>query len=316
MFNREGKLISFSLILATAERTHELERFLASLDAQTYRDFELIVVDQNKDDRLAPILALYEGRFSILHFRSEPGRTRANNLGLTRASNNVIGFPDDDCRFPQDLLYRVAQFFSEYPRVDGLTGRSVDDNDRDSNGTWHHEAGVVDKFNAWYRSTAYTIFVRREATRGVWFDEEMGPGAKTVWGAGEDHDYLLKVLSRGALIFYDPEVRVLHPEPATVFDAAAAHRAYTYNCGAGRAIRRHNFPWRFKAWWLVRPLGGLVLRFFRIKGPPGLRIAGRSSRADGEGCVVNEREVCEAKVCGKLSTALTLRQFESLSKAP
>ena len=44
--------VKFSLILATVDRVTELERFLERLDRQTFRDFELFVVDQNTDDRL------------------------------------------------------------------------------------------------------------------------------------------------------------------------------------------------------------------------------------------------------------------------
>ena len=158
----EDRLISFSLVLGTVERTHDLEEHLASLDAQTYRSFELIVVDQNKDERLAPILAPYAECFPILHLRSEPGLTRAKNLGLKRVTGDIIGFPDDNYRFPPDLLDRVARFFSEHPRVDGLTGHSVDEDGNNSNGKFDTEAGVIDKFNVWYRSTAYTIFLRRD----------------------------------------------------------------------------------------------------------------------------------------------------------
>jgi GT2 family glycosyltransferase len=99
----------------------------------------------------------------------------------------------------------------------------------------------------------------------------MGPGAGTVWGAGDESEYLLQVLERGASVLYDPQVLVIHPIAVTQFDTAAVHRAYTYNCGKGRAIRRHGFPWRFKAWWLVRPLGGVVLRLVRLEGLPVVR---------------------------------------------
>ena len=257
-------------MLGTKDRTWDLDHFLASLDAQTYRNFELIVVDQNEDERPVPILAHYKGRFPILHLRSRPGLTRAKNMGLERATGDVIGFPDDNCKFPPDLLQKVAGFFESNPQADGLTGRSADDKGRDSNGTFDREAGAIDKFNVWNRSTAYTIFLRRDATQGVRYDEQMGPGAGTLWGAGDDHDYLLKVLDRGASLFYDPKVLIIHPIPLTHFDDAAAHRAFTYNCGAGRAIRRHGFPWWFKAWWFGRPAVGLALHLARLRGSPPL----------------------------------------------
>lgn len=267
-------MVSFSLVLGTVERTDDLGHFLASLDAQTYRDFELIVVDQNKDERLEAVLAPFASRFPILHLRSEPGLTRAKNLGLKHVTGDVVGFPDDNCQFPPNILDKVARFFGEHPRADGLTGRSADEDGRDSNGTFDREAGVVDK-EVWRRSkrrsTAYTIFLRRDAALGARYDEEMGPGAGTVWGGGDDWDYLLKVLERGASVFYDPQVLVIHPVAVTRFDAADAHRAYTYNCGAARAFRRHGFPWWFKAWWLVRPLGGAALRLIRFDGLPVVR---------------------------------------------
>jgi glycosyltransferase involved in cell wall biosynthesis len=249
----------FSLVLGTVGRTHELERFLASLNAQTYRNFELVVVDQNPDDRLGPILRAYEGGFTILHLGSEKGLSRAKNLGIEAASGAVIGFPDDNCRFPPRLLQRVADFFDRHPETDGLTGRSVDELGNESNGRYDARPGAIDRFNVWRRGIAYNVFLRRDRARDVRFDTQLGPGAGTQWGAGDETDHLLRLLDAGASLYYDPDLLVVHAQPVPPYDAAAMSRAYAYGCGIGRVLNRHRYPLAFKASWVVRALGGAML---------------------------------------------------------
>ncbi|MGA8056526.1 MAG: glycosyltransferase family A protein, partial [Burkholderiales bacterium] len=78
----ESLELRLSLVLATVGRTDEAARFLASLDRQGVGDIELVVVDQNEDDRLVPLLAPYRDRFTVRHLRSAPGLSRARNVGL------------------------------------------------------------------------------------------------------------------------------------------------------------------------------------------------------------------------------------------
>ena len=47
-----------SLVMATLGRVREIEDFVQSLTSQTYKDYELIIVDQNPDDRLIPVINL------------------------------------------------------------------------------------------------------------------------------------------------------------------------------------------------------------------------------------------------------------------
>src|SRR5207249_3171407 len=69
----------FSLIICTVDRTEQLSVLLASLDAQTFKDFELLVVDQNADDRVEPMIAAYEGRMTVRRLWSPRGASRARN---------------------------------------------------------------------------------------------------------------------------------------------------------------------------------------------------------------------------------------------
>lgn len=258
------KMPGFSLVLGTVERTDELSIFLDSLDAQVYRNFELILVDQNQDDRLSSILAPYTDRFPLVHLRTEKrGLTRAKNMGIERASKEVIGFPDDNCQYTPHFLLRVARFLAQYPEWDGIVGRSTDEGGRDSNGKFDKEAGPVDKYNAWRRGAAYSIFVRADRTRGVRFDEKMGPGAGTEWGAGDETDYLLQLVGRGVSLFYDPGLFAIHPQPVTQDDKDASRRAYSYACGASHAVRKHRFPLWFQIWWVLRSVLRLTISLIR-----------------------------------------------------
>src|SRR5262245_59305874 len=112
-----------SLLLATFGRGEELHPFMQSLRRQTFRTFELIVIDQNCDDRVARILAQYGGDFPLHHLRSVPGHSRAFNVGLASVTGDIIAFPDDDCWYDANVLERVISFFGSNPEWGGLTGR-------------------------------------------------------------------------------------------------------------------------------------------------------------------------------------------------
>ena len=92
----------FSLIVATLGRSREIGELLESLLAQGRDDLEVIIVDQNADDRVAPILAPYASRLRLTHLRSSiRNANHARNLGLRAAQGEIVTFPDDDCLWPR-----------------------------------------------------------------------------------------------------------------------------------------------------------------------------------------------------------------------
>ena len=145
----------FSLIMGTVGRSRVLHRFLQALADQDYEDLELIVVDQNEDDRLAPILSEYRDRFRLVHLRCPKGLSRARNLGLKQATGAILAFPDDDCWYPRGLLARAASFFKDHPDYHGLTGRCLDEQGRESMGRFFPRAGDIDFFGVWRSLTSF-----------------------------------------------------------------------------------------------------------------------------------------------------------------
>ncbi|HZP44561.1 MAG TPA: glycosyltransferase family A protein [Candidatus Binataceae bacterium] len=254
--------MKFSLVLATVDRIAEPACFLKALAEQTYRDFELIVVDQNQDDRLVAVLNSYRGRFPVAHLRSSPrGVSRARNLGLRHISGDVVAFPDDDCWYGPDLLAQVGRIFDECPEWDGISGRGIDGEVHETVPfRWPNKSARLSTYKIWSMADCYTVFLRRPVVERVGrFDETLGPGSGTPWGSGEPADYFLRAIAAGFEMHYDPRIEVYHPQIIVEYDPNVIRKAHAYALGEGRVLRLYRYP----LWWLayrsMRTLAGGAL---------------------------------------------------------
>lgn len=256
----------FSLLVCTVERVAELERLLDSLRHQRYRRFDVVIVDQNEDDRLGPVVRKFSEQLEICRIRSERGLSRARNAGLPQCRGEIIALPDDDCWYPEMLLERVARAFHEQPHAGFVLGRWQDEAGHDALGVWPAAAEAVDDQHIWTRAISFTTFMRRAAMAVVGrFDERLGVGAGTPWGAGEETDYLLRAMSVGVAGWYEPECVVHHPRPPEYSTARAAVRALSYGRGIGFVLRKHCAGGGRIIRFLARPLAGATLSFATLR---------------------------------------------------
>lgn len=260
--------IRFSLVLATVGRTEELSRFLAALNAQTWRSFELIVVDQNPDGRLASLLEPFQAAFPIVRVHSAKGLSRARNVGLRHVRGDIVAFPDDDCWYPSDLLAQVAERFDRDSMIDGLTGRCEDGTGRPSVNRWLDRPTQISRLSVWRTAVSITLFLRRVWVEQVGpFEERLGAGSGTPWGSGEETDYIVRAVEKGARIMYSPDIVVFHPNPVQSFDALQIAKARAYGAGMGWVLWLHGYPPWFVAYSCLRPLGGVLLSAANLNLP-------------------------------------------------
>lgn len=241
----------FSLIVATIRRTTELQRLLGSLRRQD-EDLEVIVVDQNSDDRLAPIISFYADDLNIRHLSSRAGAARARNAGLDVARGEIIAFPDDDCWYPPGLLHDVRRRLRTCPDCAGITGRGADEAGNDSGCRWLPRPAVINRFNIWRAAIEFTMFLRRDAITDLRFNAELGTGADTPWGAGEGTDFLLRLLARGRRMRYEPTVVVHHP--SHIINPPSQEKALLYAYGIGRVMGLNRYPPALAAMLCLGPL--------------------------------------------------------------
>ncbi|MHC1732038.1 MAG: glycosyltransferase family 2 protein [Bacteroidales bacterium] len=251
----------FSLILATKDREIELIRFLEALRLQTYTDYELLIVDQNLDDRIQKIISDFSD-IPIHHLHSEPGLSKARNVGLQHAKGEIIAFPDDDCWYKNDLLFQVNHFFSIKPDIAALTGRTMSDSTTKKVWKWDTESGYINKKNIWQRSNSNSIFIHQTVlSKPLLFNEMLGVGSGTPFGSGEEVDLLLQILEAGKKIVYEPKIIVGHEDAFPVNNEKAIQKTFSYASGMGYVLRDHQYPIHFIAMMLLKPFLNTIRNF-------------------------------------------------------
>jgi Predicted glycosyltransferases len=243
----------FSLILCTRDRTEEIKRFFASIVNQVGDiKCEIIVVDQNTDESLVPIIKPFADRLRIKYLRSKIGLSRGRNLALQCARGSFIAFPDDDCAYPKTLLSDLYQRFISLPVADGIAVMSRDFDGKPSGPRWIPKQGWIRKNKVFRQAISYGLFFRTGLIRKVGpFDESLGIGSESAWQSGEETDYVLRALAHGFRIFYCPTLFSLHRGGQE--DESYFRKQAKYALGGGRVVRLHSFSWTFKVKFLAAP---------------------------------------------------------------
>jgi len=263
-------MIKISLIIPTLGRDIELLPLLNSLVNQTFKEFELIIVDQNGDNRVNNVLKKFEGQLDYKHIKTEiRGAARARNIGITIATGKLITFPDDDCWYPYDLLKNVNRLFDEHSEWEAISGKLVDPEGKSGLGRWSKKDGLIDRYNLWTRHTEVTLFIRRYVFDKInGFDELLGVGAGTKWGSGESADLVLKMLGTDFKIYYNQNINIHHPitiDTAEIncFSEKVYKKTYHYALGMGYVMGRYKYPHWYILYFCIRPLSGGILELFK-----------------------------------------------------
>ncbi len=107
---------SVPVISPTYHRGDMLRAALASVMAQTFGDFEVMVVDDGSEEDLRPAIGTFDG--PICHLRVDHGgAARARNAGIEAARTDLIAFLDSDDLWLPEHLARTVPILQEHPEV-------------------------------------------------------------------------------------------------------------------------------------------------------------------------------------------------------
>lgn len=254
-------------VIPTLGRVEPLAALLASILQQDIGPAVVVVVDQNAQPVLRPLLARFAGRLEIRHLEigRALGSSAARNLGWRAVEADLVVFPDDDCTYPPGLMARMAAVMDN-TGADLVSGRCADAAGQNCNGNFAARPGWVGRGNIWQTQIEWMVLMRRnvlEATGG--YDPALGVGM--AYGSCEGQDFTLRALAAGFRQYYEPSLAGQHPDVLLRPDAATARKCRAYGRGMGYVLRQHGFGRGVQAKYLLRPL--LRAAFTLACGKPG-----------------------------------------------
>jgi glycosyltransferase involved in cell wall biosynthesis len=191
-----------SVIIPTYNRAYFLHQAIESVLSQTFRDFELIVVDDGSTDATPYVLQQWDNKIRWVR-QENCGVSRARNVGIRAARGRYLSFLDSDDLWLMDKLEVQVRFLDANPHYAVCYTDEV----------WVRKGRRVNpkkihrKYSGWIFDRCLPLCIispssalmRREVLDAVGdFDEDLP--------VCEDYDLWLRIASRFPIFFLDREL--------------------------------------------------------------------------------------------------------------
>lgn len=203
-----------SVILPTYNRRELVVEAIESVRAQTFRDFELLVVDDGSTDGTAEHLQerYADEPWLRLVRQDNRGPSKARNRGIELAEGELVGFLDsDDLYLPRNLEAQVAALDARPDMAMVLCDARWEGRERDAPTVFaerHRQPAT--SLEAMFRGAwglPSCMLLHREPAARLRFDP--------AYAFGEDTDFLFRFFRAGYAGFEHPEVLVVYRPHAT-----------------------------------------------------------------------------------------------------
>lgn len=230
-----------SIVVPTYNRPQLLRRALVSVLAQTFADFEVLVVDDGQSDETAALVATCaDPRLRYLRQPENRGVAAARNRGIGEARGQFVAFLDDDDEWLPAKLARQVALFGRAPAEVGLICTGFETVLADGSRIFGPTPARGDVFkNLLARNVLQgansSALIRRQIVTDIGFFDEVLP-------AIEDYDYWLRISRRYRVdCVAEPLVRYYddrHPTMDTPEDGIRRSRNHAANLRARAEVYR------------------------------------------------------------------------------
>lgn len=203
----------FSVIIPVYNRPGELRELLVSLTQQTYRNFEVLVIEDGSTDRADGVVAEFTDKLNIRYFNKEnSGQGFTRNYGFERAAGDYFVIFDSDALVPPHYFATVNTYLTNH-WLDAYGGPDAA----------HPSFTPVQKAISYSMTSPFTtggIRGNRKNLGGTYHPRSFNMGlSRTVWEQtggyrlsrmGEDIEFAIRIIQTGFKTGLIPDAFIYH----------------------------------------------------------------------------------------------------------
>ncbi len=216
--------MNVSIVIPTFNSENTLKECLESFKNQTYPPHEIIIVDRKSADSTAEITKSFDNAQLLICEKSGPGPAR--NLGVEKATGDLIFFSDSDCVADNEVLEHHLKVYESRNDIDGVMGSIHNGNPKNKISEFVQREIMASQ---WLRSLRPDGTVKYFHTGTYNFSIHRNVFLK--WKFKEDpllsEDTELSIrVSNELKIIFEPRARVFHRHPSTVKELFKQRKKY------------------------------------------------------------------------------------------
>ena len=208
----------YSIVIPVFNRPQELDELLASLTAQNYKNFEVLIIEDGSTEKCNLIVDQHRSNLNLQYFFKEnSGQGFSRNFGFERAKGDYLIVFDSDCLIPENYLSIVDNFL-QTSQLDAFGGP-----DRA-----HDNFTLLQKAISYSMTSFFTTggirgkkegigtFHPRSFNMGISKAVFEKTGGYVITRKGEDIEFSIRIIKAGYTVGLIPDAYVYHKRRTTL----------------------------------------------------------------------------------------------------
>ena len=196
-----------SVIIITYKNVKDTVKSVKSVLKQKYKDYEIIVVDDNSPDDTAVQIKKAVPTVKIVRLKKPLGRA-AMNEGMKRAKGEVFLLLDADMYLSKNFLEHLAEKFQKFPTINATAFHLKDPTGKTAG--WEPIYAIEKTPEGGHETMTATFAIRREVFKKV-------GGFNPDFFLYVEYEYYLSLLKKGYIVQYFPDLIAYHANAANPY---------------------------------------------------------------------------------------------------